>query len=627
MTERSSPKTDREWRSGLPLRLAGLSVLAALLGACAQTPQTTGASDTTATVQPAGGRPVARTYTNPLRVNVPGGSSVESCADPDIIRGSGSDRNWYLFCTTDPHNAADRDANGNSRFHLISMAKSSDLVNWTYVGDAFNTRPAWVSDNGGLWAPNIEFMNGKYYLYYTASETKAGGSAIGVATSDHPTGPWTDKSAPVVEPHPADCCPDSRRWTYDSDVIVDDAGTKWLYYGSYFGGLSVRQLSADGFTTQPGSQTPIAVANRYEGSHVFKRGGYYYLFASATNCCNGPLTGYSVFVGRSESPTGPFVDRDGVSFLSGRVGGTPFLSMNGNRWVGPGHNSVFTDAGGQDWTVYHAVNRFDPYLAEAGGINKRPVLLDPVVWKQGWPSVRGGLWASDRPMSAPAAQEGERSAYRSERERPERPGRLISSLSTDFAGATLPANWSWVREPANGTFGLENGELRFDTQAADLYVNSNNASILNEAAPRGEYVVETKVRLNVPAEGCCFNFVQAGLVVFKDDDNFVKLAPFSNFETRQIEFAKEFSPVPANEPRYGNTVLAAPGETTWLRIVKRDEAGEEHYTAYSSLDGKRWTRGGTWTHHLGSGARLGLVSMGGAGFQAHFDYVRVYELK
>jgi arabinan endo-1,5-alpha-L-arabinosidase len=61
--------------------------------------------------------------------------------------------------------------------------------------------------------------------------------------------------------------------------------------------------------------------------------------------------------------------------------------------------------------------------------------------------------------------------------------------------------------------------------------------------------------------------------------------------------------------------------------VKQTRAGEEHYTAYTSLDGVNWVRGGTWTHDLGKDASIGLVSMGGAGFVAEFDYVRVYKLR
>jgi arabinan endo-1,5-alpha-L-arabinosidase len=138
--------------------------------------------------------------------------------------------------------------------------------------------------------------------------------------------------------------------------------------------------------------------------------------------------------------------------------------------------------------------------------------------------------------------------------------------------------------------------------------------------------VETRVKLNVPPEGCCFNYVQAGLVIYGDDDNFIKLAHVSIWDTRQTEFAKELAPVPTDYPRYGNTVVGAPGDWTYLRVVKRSNSEGELYTAYTSLDGVNWVRGGTWTHQLGSNAHIGLVAMGGSGFTANFDYVRVYTL-
>jgi arabinan endo-1,5-alpha-L-arabinosidase len=191
----------------------------------------------------------------------------------------------------------------------------------------------------------------------------------------------------------------------------------------------------------------------------------------------------------------------------------------------------------------------------------------------------------------------------------------------------LGAQWSWVRRPAADTYGLEGGAFRFDTQAADIWGNSNNASVLTEPAPNGNYAVETRVKLNLPAEGCCYNSVQAGLVIYGDDDNYIKLTHVSIWETRQTEFAKELSPVPAGYPRYGNTVVGPPGETTWLRIVKRTYGGKEFYTAYTSNNGVDWVRGVVWTHQLGNKARIGLVSMGGSGFVAKFDYVRVYTVR
>lgn len=573
--------------------------------------------------------PLTLTYSNPLPIIKPGGSRVQSCADPSVIHSQvAGDQNWYLYCTTDPHNAQDVNAKGELNFHLMSVAKSADLVNWTYIGDVFQGRPAWVKADAGLWAPDIEYRGGKYYLYYTASDTVAGGSAIGVATSSSPAGPWTDSGAPVVEPQPAPqpgANPADRRWTFDPDVIFDDAGQGWMYYGSYFGGVSVRKLSADLLHTDPASQQQVTTDNVYEGTQVVRHGGYYYLMGSATNCCNGPLTGYSIFAGRSLSPTGPFVDKLGVPLLSARVGGTPVISMNGNRFVGPGHNAVFTDAGGQDWTLYHAIDVNDPYFT-LGGVNKRPVLLDPLDWVDGWPTVRGGQWASDQAMPAPAAQAGQLSAYRAPAAPQDLLGDVQPAYSDDFGGAARNPRWSWVRPPAAGVTGLENGVFRFPTQDADLYADNNSASVLTEDAPQGDYAVEVKLNLDLPDSGCCYNYVQGGLLIYGNDDNFIKLGVVSIFDTRQIEFAKELKPVPTQFPRYGNTVLTAPGQDTWLRVVRRGTLMGETYTAYSSRDGVTWTRGGTWTHTLGS-AKIGLFSMGGTGFTSRFDSVKVYSLK
>jgi arabinan endo-1,5-alpha-L-arabinosidase len=626
MTALQNPSI-RSRRTGTIARLVAVA-LAALLVA-----------PLTASVAAAG----SGTYRNPLEPVVPGDGIVESCADPTVIQGQEGEGRWYMYCTTDPLNDEDRLANGDFRFRLIPMLSSSDLVNWTYEGDAFTTRPEYATATAGLWAPEIAYYpeTGSYHLYYTVTDTTlpGAGSAIGVATAPTPLGPWTHQAAPAVEPHGADCCgPESRRWVFDPEVLRTD-GPDYLYYGSYFGGISVRVLAETGLTTDTATQTNVAVANKFEGAEVQRHGDHYYLFVSATDCCRGPLTGYSVFVGRSTTPTGPFVDRDGISLndnegpneadpTTGRVGGTPVISMNGNRWVGPGHNTVFQDLAGQWWTIYHAIDVNEPYFEGAVGFTKRPALLDPLDWIDGWPTVRGGAWASDTPVKAPAAQPGDRSTYQAPNVRDDQPGETIWSETFDEGG--LGPDWSWVREPAADTYDVEGGVFSMQTQPADLFEGSNNASVLTRDGIADDWMVETRVKLDLPAEGCCFNFVQAGLVVYDDDDNFIKLVHVSIWNTRQTEFAKELGPVPAGYPRYGNTVVGAPGEWTWLRIVKRNEGphtatglygGPERYTAYTSLDGVTWTRGGTWTHHLGSDARIGLVSMGGSGFEAEFDHV------
>jgi arabinan endo-1,5-alpha-L-arabinosidase len=327
-----------------------------------------------------------------------------------------------------------------------------------------------------------------------------------------------------------------------------------------------------------------------------------------------------VFAGRSRSPLGPFVDRDGVSLLAGRVGGTPVLAQNGNRWVGAGHNTVITDFSGQQWMIYHAVDRNDPYYAGNVGYTKRPALIDPLDWKQGWPTVRGGRGPSDTPQPGPAAQPGWETAYRPRFVVEPRPTQLYKSLSDEFRSDTLSSQWTWIRPPEAGSYRLDDGQLRWQTQNADLHPPATPlASVLTEPAPAGDYVVETKVRVTTPPEGCCYNYVQGGLVIYNDDGNYLKLASVSIWNTRQTEFGKQVSPVPAGYPSYGNAVAGPVGTTAYLRIVRQGD----RYTSYTSLNGKRWDKGATWTQASNSNTKIGLISMGGAGFSSNFDYVRV----
>jgi arabinan endo-1,5-alpha-L-arabinosidase len=326
---------------------------------------------------------------------------ADTFADPAVIKAK--DGYWYAYGTTDPLRE------GEGTRHIIPTARSSDLVNWTYVGDAFteDTLPAWADAGAGaaLWAPDIRYLDGTYYLYYVVTQTTitAGpnDNAIGVATAPTPTGPWTDSGDPVVDPRPgASGNPDDFRWTFDPSQFTDRDGTRYLYYGSYYGGIFVTELSEDG-TEAVGEPTMVAIDNRYEGAYVVRHGRWYYLFASEANCCAGPTTGYTVFAGRSTSPRGPFVDRAGISLLDSRVGGTIVVTPNANTWVGTGHNAVVTDLAGQDWLVYHAIDRRDPYLDEPFGINERPMLLDRLDWVDGWPTVRAGRWASEGRQRAP----------------------------------------------------------------------------------------------------------------------------------------------------------------------------------------------------------------------------------
>lgn len=608
-----------------PFRPLGALFLALPLLAGAAAPDRAATAGTSAT----------RAYHNPLPVRLASGEPAQNCADPAVLRDPRAKvPTWYMYCTSDPVSKRERDPGGKDggwRFHMIPIYRSTDLVHWNFVGDAFADRPAGLAaPTSGLWAPEPEYLNGRYYLYFTVTDVVdahspepgcGSDSAIGVATAESPAGPWRAATVPVVMPRRAK--PGCHfHWTFDPKAIETADGRKYLYYGSYGGGIFVTRLSDDGLRAE-GAPKLVGAPGRYEGAEVKFHDGWWYLFASATDCCNGPLTGYAVFTGRARTPEGPFLDRYGNSMAQGRAGGTPLLLQNGNRWIGVGHNTVFTDAAGQWWTIYHGIDRAEPFFSARDKLTRRLALLDRIDWVDGWPVAGGGLAPSDRAMAAPLVRDGEQPA-------PHPLARKIAPRAKtlwrdDFDGLRLDPRWHWLRPPGKGAWSLGRQGLVLATQDADLYVDRNSAGVLQTALPDGDYRVEAELRLDAP-EDCCATAVQAGLVLMRDDDNYVKLVEMAREGLRQVEFAKEVAPVEEYYPRYGNTLAGTPGATTWLRLDVHRDGGQERYTAYSSQDGRNWVGGGTWTHRLGPDARLGLVAMGGAGRHASFARVVVSRL-
>ncbi|WP_027408512.1 family 43 glycosylhydrolase [Anoxybacteroides tepidamans] len=306
-------------------------------------------------------------------------------ADPSIIRGD--DGYYYAYGTEDDWG----DGRGP---HAIPIIRSKDLIHWKFYRDAFMQKPGWKEGGGGLWAPDISrHANGKYYLYYAVSLWGDSNPAIGVATADKPGGTFIDHG-PLFTSESIGVAN-----SIDPQLFKDDDGTLYLFWGSFHGIYGI-QLAADGLHTV-GDKFQIADAS-YEAPYIIKRNGFYYFFGSSGSCCEGENSTYHVKVGRASSVKGPYKDEKGVSLLEG--GGTTILSFNekrgknGKKFVGPGHNAIIMDKKGNDWIVYHAINEDDPRLLN--GATKRPLMLDRITWKNGWPTVKGGE-PSTGPMPGP----------------------------------------------------------------------------------------------------------------------------------------------------------------------------------------------------------------------------------
>ena len=67
------------------------------------------------------------------------------------------------------------------------------------------------------------------------------------------------------------------------------------------------------------------------------------------------------------------------------------------------------------------------------------------------------------------------------------------------------------------------------------------------------------------------------------------------------------------------------GDGPFMRQLVEQFNGEHEFRAASSRDGRHWTWGGVWTLPAGTQPRIGLISHGGAGAVAEFDYLRIYQ--
>lgn len=76
---------------------------------------------------------------------------AENAPDPSVLRAQ--DGYYYLF-TTSTYLAGDPEP------HTLPIYRSTDMTDWQYVGDVFDSAPEWISTPEGAWAPDVHFMNG-----------------------------------------------------------------------------------------------------------------------------------------------------------------------------------------------------------------------------------------------------------------------------------------------------------------------------------------------------------------------------------------------------------------------------------------------------------------------------------
>jgi len=320
---------------------------------------------------------------------------------------------------------------------------STDLGQWERVAYALHKAV------GDVWAPDIVHYKNKFYIYFPAARTNW------VVTADRPEGPWSepvDLKLPGIDPgHIA--TPDGKRYLYvDSGRVV--------------------QLSPDGLSVVKAPKTVYAgwkypedwvVEGFYSESPklVFKD-GYYYL-TTAQGGTAGPSTSHMVVSARAKSPLGPWKN-------------SPFNPVvhtwsRAEKFWSKGHGTIFSDAAGRWYIVYHA---YENGYAPLG----RNTLIEPIEWTK-------GSWFK---IVREPRTEGVIRRFRN-----------ITIENDGFSGARLKPQWHFSGPESFANHALTGGALKL-TAAPDKY-----HALLCIV---GDHAYEASVRL--AAEGD----VETGLVAF-----------------------------------------------------------------------------------------------------------------
>lgn len=468
------------------------------------------------------------TYTNPIL--------HADYSDPDIVK---VEDDFYMV---------------SSSFNCVPglpVLHSKDLVNWEIIGHVFDTLlPDTVYDEPGhgvgVWAPSIRYHKDTFFVYYADPDH---GLHVGKATN--PAGPWDYKlvygSYGWIDPCPF--------WDDDGEAYLVHAYAKSrIGFNSI---LTLRKLSPDGETIYPEDSVMIFDGNdpahprpTLEGSKMYKRNGYYYIFAPFGGVANG-----SQAVFRSESIVGPYQD-------------STILEQGSTDINGPHQGGWVELESGESWFVHFQEKQ--PY--------GRIVHLQPMRWENDWPVM--GEDYDGNGIGEPV------SAYSKPNVGGDYPMTFIPS-SDKFNEPDLGLQWQWHANFKNDWYSLseEPGNLVLKADAVNEgYTNLwTMGSLLLQKPASEDFIVTTKVDLNLN-EGEYAGLLAMGITYF-----YIKvLQTDSGIVLSQIRGTS--ADTGREEDEVNGSSVKVNDSTLYLRMYFKNKGK----TAFSySIDGKNFTRIGS----------------------------------
>jgi beta-xylosidase len=496
------------------------------------------------------------TYRNPIL--------YADYSDPDVIR-AGDD--FYMVA---------------SSFNCtpgIPILHSKDLVNWSIINHVFDHLPFSVYDKPahgqGAWAPSIRCHAGKYWVFFSTPD-----EGIFMSTAAHPAKPWSPLTLVRAAKGWIDPCP---FWDEDGQAYLihafakSRAGVKSI--------LHICRMSSDGAELLDNGRLVFDGTLKHptiEGPKLFKRNGYYYIFAPA----GGVPHGWQAVL-RARNIYGPYEDK--------------IVMAQGSTTVNGPHQGGWVElASGEDWFV-HFQDR---------GACGRVVHLQPLRWVDDWPII-----GDDRDSDGVGEPVD---AWRKPRVGKSYPV-VMPSTSDEFNCEKLGLQWQWHANPQANWLSLteRTGHLRlYPIRIGEPENLADVPNLLLQKFPAPAFTVTTQITFTPGHAG-----EQAGLVIMGKAYAYVSLRSL----VTGLVIAQVTKPsADQGSAEIEDVVWNSP--TAYLRVSVQDRAicqfsYSENGQVFQSIGTEFRAAPGVWI-----GARIGLFCIASnakpsRGF-ADFDWFR-----
>lgn len=537
-------------------------------------------------------------------------------SDPDAIR-VGED--YFMIASSFSNSPA------------LPVLHSKDLVNWKVINYCLKHVPEFRYNNPihgcGVWAPSIRYHEGTYYVCFPMPD-----EGIYMTTTKDPWGEW---SKPVnIRPGAGwiDPCP-----------FWDDDGKAYLVAGvaksriGYKSVLHIVRMQPDGMGIF-GDEVKIFDGNEndqitIEGPKMYKRNGYYYVFAPA----GGVKTGWQTVL-RSKNPFGPYEYKVVL-----RQGDSPVNGPHQGAWV--------DTVTGEDWFLHFQ----DVYAAG------RITHLQPMHWENDWPII--GVNKEGNDYGEPVMEYRKPDIGKTESELEDKTKYPVCEPDTtdEFDSDALMLQWQWNANYDDSWFDTKTDV--YGNKAEDgSYIKLNAVpttplrpvgdyrNLLLQKWPAPEFTCVTKMSFNGLVDGDYAGMISLGVdyaalgVAKKNGSYFLRTVNGKqNFDCESVYTQEIVDEKPIEADRFADDT-----KTVYLRYtVKRTGATETKEMALSvknvpveeasleiSFDGKAYENAVSYTAKAGRwvGVKNGMfvshdntVKNEENGF-ATVDYIRYSEL-